>query len=533
MYYYLEVRELLQRKADHEIEQKDYIEIVERMTKEFRLGVQKNVRTQVAANFVSNLRMFSKNYTRTDRAGELYESELYSRIKYEDKQPEFMSQLRINPKKASETEENFDPKVNNWRRKAKVPILVINATTLNTGHNFQFTATWMGEPPSGIDAEVDSNYRLRRMYYEEAPKPYKEVRIGSAVGASACVPGVFEPIPFGGLYRDLSRNKDMFVRLVDGGVHDNQGVASLLDQDCRILLVSDASGQMVSEDNPAGGIAGPLLRTNSIFQSRLREAEFNDLDSRRRSSLLRGLMFLHLKKDLKSPVIDWKDTKDPYAAEDCGTDGRGILTKYGVDRELQLALSGIRTDLDSFSDAEAFALMASAYRMTSYEFPLCIEGLAGPKVALVDWEFNRLFPAMNREDEGAYQRLKRLLEVGAKPAFKIWYLSRTLTVVGISALAVFAAGVLGLLWNFRSSPVITWGWVLGFIVATVAGLVVGKGVLKIVSFRESLQRFAMMIGVSVVGWALANLHLRFFDPWFLSLGELDRVVPKVTKPSGS
>jgi predicted acylesterase/phospholipase RssA len=531
MYYYLEVRELLQRKSDNEITQQDYIDIVESMVEKFRLGVQKNVRTRVAADLRSNLRMISENYTRTDRAGELYESELYSEIKYAKGQPQFMSDLLITPKKASEEEEDFDPKVHNWRRKAKVPILVINATTLNTGHNFQFTATWMGEPPSGIDAEVDSNYRLRRMYYKEAPAQYQEVRIGRAVGASACVPGVFEPIPFQGLYRDLSRNQDVFARLVDGGVHDNQGVASLLDQDCRILLVSDASGQMVSEDHPAGGVAGPLLRTNSIFQSRLREAEFQDLENRRRSSLLRGLMFIHLKKDLKSPIVDWKDTKDPYPAEDYSTEGRGILTKYGVDRELQLALSGIRTDLDSFSDAEAFALMASAYRMTDYEFPLTIHGLAGAE-KLVDWDFNKLLPAMNREDETAYQHLKRLLEVGAKPAFKVWYLSRGLTVAGIAILAVVAAGVLALLWYFRDTAVITWGAVLSFVVLLVAGLVVGKGLLKIVRFRDTLQRLALMVGMGVFGWALANLHLRVFDPMFLERGTLARVFAKSSKPAG-
>ena len=63
-----------------------------------------------------------------------------------------------------------------WRRRAKVPILVLNATTLNTGHNWQFTASWMGEPPAGIDREIDGNYRLRRMYYDEAPRRYQRMQ---------------------------------------------------------------------------------------------------------------------------------------------------------------------------------------------------------------------------------------------------------------------------------------------------------------------------------------------------------------------
>src|SRR4029453_5878113 len=96
------------------------------------------------------------------------------------------------------------PKLHNWRRAAKVPILVLNATTLNTGHNWQFTATWMGEPPAGIDAEIDGNYRLRRMYYREAPAAHRTVRLGHAVAASACVPGIFEPLVLADLYPDIT-----------------------------------------------------------------------------------------------------------------------------------------------------------------------------------------------------------------------------------------------------------------------------------------------------------------------------------------
>jgi len=31
--------------------------------------------------------------------------------------------------------------------------------------------------------------------------------------------------------------------MVDGGAYDNQGIVSLLEQNCTVLLVSDASGQ--------------------------------------------------------------------------------------------------------------------------------------------------------------------------------------------------------------------------------------------------------------------------------------------------
>ena len=44
----------------------------------------------------------------------------------------------------------FRPKLANWRRAAKVPMLILNASTLNTGHTWQFTAAFMGEQPARV-----------------------------------------------------------------------------------------------------------------------------------------------------------------------------------------------------------------------------------------------------------------------------------------------------------------------------------------------------------------------------------------------
>src|SRR5699024_364451 len=120
-------------------------------------------------------------------------------------------------------------------RENKVPVLILNAATLNTGHTWHFTTSYMGEPPAGIDSRIDCNDRYRRMYYKDAPKAHRNVRLGHAVAASACVQGVFEPLALDGLY------KDRVVRLVDGGTCDNQGIGGLLQEDCNVLLVSDGS----------------------------------------------------------------------------------------------------------------------------------------------------------------------------------------------------------------------------------------------------------------------------------------------------
>ena len=249
-YYYLEVQRLLEKKADPQISRQDYIKIVRRLESHFVKGVQSNIRTRVFANPIKNLKMaVSSGYTRTHRAGELYEEEFYSRI--EDGKgdaPRYMHDLIVHPLNGDGTKNGaFRPKFHNWRRAAKVPVLVLNSTSLNTGHLWQFTATWMGEPPGEINLAIDSNERLRRMYYQEAPPKHQKMRLGYAVGSSACVPGIFAPLRLKNLYPDRD------VLLVDGGVHDNQGTSSLLEQGCTVILVSDASGQMDSQAHPSSG----------------------------------------------------------------------------------------------------------------------------------------------------------------------------------------------------------------------------------------------------------------------------------------
>ena len=339
-HFYLKVRHLLQTKTDAEITREDYIQLVREMIDEFVAGVQMNIRTRVAVNPLKNFRIFwSHVYSRTFRAAELYEQHLYARVKDDhDKGERWLNNLTIAPQMKVNgqigNDSSFAPKYQNWRRDAKVPILVLNAATLNTGHTWQFTSTWMGEAPAGIDSEIDGNDRLRRMYYRDAPEQHQKVRLGQAVGASAAVPGVFEPLTMDHLY------PDRIIRLADGGIADNQGVATLLEQDCRIILVSDASGQMESQPASSKGIVGVLLRTNSIFQARIREAEYHDLKGRRRSNLLRGFMFVHLKGDLSVDPVDWIDCLDPYdPREDVQPIWRrDRYTRYGIAKDVQQLL---------------------------------------------------------------------------------------------------------------------------------------------------------------------------------------------------
>jgi predicted acylesterase/phospholipase RssA/MinD-like ATPase involved in chromosome partitioning or flagellar assembly len=548
-HYYLEVRELLQNKPDSEITRQDYIEIVRRLEKDFLAGVQRNLRTRVMAEVVTNLKMiFWPNYSRTERVGELYEREIFSRVeRQESKSPLYLNELRIQP---ADGPSDFSPRSDNWRRAAKVPGLILNATSLNTGHNWQFTASWMGEPPYGINTEIDGNDRLRRMYYHQAPKPHNRIRLGHAVAASACVPGLFEPLALSGLY------PERVVRLVDGGVHDNQGVAGLLGEDCAVLLVSDASGQMGALKNPTSGLLGVPLRSNSILQARVREAEYNELEARRRSSLIRGLMFIHLKKGLEVDPVDWVGCDDPYEADDeAHTAGRrGPVTPYGVRKDVQQSLSAIRTDLDSFSDKEAYALMLSGYRMAGREFTECVKGFPPPPNDRPEWRFLSIEKPMDRARgfEDAHRELMRVLNVGSARAFKVWKLSSLLPVALVLGVIVLLTGILfvyraweslrncllfikGLVWKFIGSAADLVVWLaeaiftavltpLGAVAATaiiIAVLIFGGKIIQLIRRYKPISNIAVSVLMASVGWLGARIHLHLFDKLYLRQGRVE------------
>jgi predicted acylesterase/phospholipase RssA len=517
-HYYLELRKLLQTKADGKIKQQDYIDIVERVVDDFLQGVQTNIRMRVASEPITNIKMLIAGYSRTERVGELYEEKLYARVKDGGGKKRYINDLIIAPQTENGTpDKNFNPKNNNWRREAKVPIIIFNAATLNTGHNWQFTATWMGESPSAINTEVDGNYCLRRMYYHQAPNKYKKVRLGTAVGASACVPGLFEPITLPDLYQ-----QGIAVSLVDGGVQDNQGITGLLEQDCTVVLISDASGQMGTVNTPKNDALRSLLRSNSIFQARIRVAEFQELDARRRSSLLRGLMFLHLKKDLDDMPVDWIGTDEPFDPKDDPRDFKKKSTSYGISKEVQKRLADIRTDLDSFHEAEAYALMLSGYRMAEHEFPRSIKGFPITPETRVKWKFLSIEEPMKESasGSGAQKYLLRLLDVSSGLAFKVWKLSKPLKflawMLGIAALI----GIPYLIWQIRNTYLIKVSTIVWTILAIVASVILGQVLSRIVWWRSTLR----LAGAGLLAALVTKIHLAFFDSRYLKYGRVKKVL---------
>jgi predicted acylesterase/phospholipase RssA len=400
-YYYLKLRRLLQERADEAIEERDYVELVHALAGEFLDGVRQDLRGRLGENVADNWRMLASRYSRTERVAELLHELFYARLAGDPAKRWGMDELAVAP----QGQDGFSLRYENWRRSAKVPVLILNATTLNTGHNWQFSSSWMGEPPAGADLQVDASRRLRRVYYRDAPAGAPT--LDRAVAASACVPALFPPVPFAGIYDGVD------VELVDGGVHDNQGIASLLEQDCNVILVSDASGQILDAERPRRGLFDVVSRSNSVLSSRVRGAQYADLAGRRRAETLRGLMIVHLKKGLPAPPRDWSRCQEPYDVEDDALPlaDRTGRSPYAIDEDVQRALSQLRTDLDAFTDDEAYALMAAGYRMAEHELGGALPELArGQRTAPAQpWPFADMLERIGSDPGG---RLARSLEPG-------------------------------------------------------------------------------------------------------------------------
>jgi hypothetical protein len=115
-----------------------------------------------------------------------------------------MDELRFTPKDHDPKvtgSEQFDTGKHNWMRGNKVPALVLNATTVNTGRGWQFTPTWMGESPWPLNEGADNIERLEWANYN--------TKDGGAAGESGGGVGVrtwdFRTAEAGSIVRNRGR----------------------------------------------------------------------------------------------------------------------------------------------------------------------------------------------------------------------------------------------------------------------------------------------------------------------------------------
>ena len=535
--YYLKVRKLLQQLPDNEIRTHHYLEIVSELEREFYDGVRRNLRTRTFANPIKNGRMYSRAYSRSDRIAELYTKFLFEPLVECDLLPNIpIRRTVIQPAGEAPRFKPFrinDGQTANDGRCNKVPVLLLNATTLNTGHNFRFTATWMGEVPTqGARNEIDQNTRLRRAYYlgDNLPSKYQDLPLGIAVAASTAVPGVFHPLALTDLYEGWTP------QLVDGGVHDNQGIEGLLDAKCTDLIISDACGQMDDVPNPSTRMISVLKRSNTVMMDRVRE-EMYETAAYGQDSRVQPPVYFHLRQDLERPDLTWIGGK----RRDANEQEIGGEISYDVVKSVQLLLSSVRTDLDSFSEVEAQALMADGYLIAKSKMnqdlvervdPSC---QADPQSSTPSWAFLRVEPFLRgRKLDPLFCRQ---LDIAGAIAFKVFkrfpWLCWTARASGVLVAAI-------LLWHVivvDSNDSLKFAQLLceqlttyQELRATVLALL-AYGMLfllpsswrRVTMLRDLPRRLALGVGAATIATAAAWLHILVFDRLFLWQGRVDRL----------
>lgn len=388
--YYLKLKRLLEAKPDGAIQRDDYIRLVAELERHFLRAVQKNLRMRTFSNPWKNLRMAWPNYSRSDAIGELYEKYIYRPLIDIKGRRIYMDDLLITP--AGHEPGTFhpcNPDNGNHARANKVPILIVNATSLNTGHNWYFSATSMGEvPPRNLNfRDIDKKDRYRRVRYDQITTRNPRFSVGDAVAASAGVPGLFPPMAVSNLY------KERRVQLVDGGVFDNQGISGALDVDhtCAEFVVSDASGQSDANDNPDSRLISVLFDSSSILMGRVREEMVNNLEQTRTGHAA----YFHLTRGLFARDIEFNE--QPVSNSPGVKMSAGIISSeqdFAVTQETQRALAHIRTDLDSFTDAEALSLAADGYRMSGTRLKHLPSEYVTAGPVSQDWLFTACLPRL-------------------------------------------------------------------------------------------------------------------------------------------
>lgn len=443
--YYLHVKKLLESKPDTGpgcITSQDYLTVVRNVEAEFLAAVQTNLRLRAFANPWCNMKMVLPWYSRSDRLAELYDRIIYrpawgSGIAA----PIEMRRLRIRPMGSSP---DFHPVKDNDSRMSKVPILVINATSLNTGHNWRFTASRMGEPPiaNALTQDIDGNTVLQQERYDHIVPAQSDFPLGHAVAASASVPGILPPLAVSDLYRDWR------VQLVDGGVFDNQGISALLDSryPCTHVAISDASSELRDANEADGRTVSVIMRTLDVLMERVREEMLQDLI---RNLGPANVMFVHLGRGLGVNEVAPMAGADAIATIPVSRPGSVSLPTLSIRDDVQRRISRIRTDLDSFCDMEAKALSADGYLLTRDGLTNLARSFMGSSIepAAAPWGFSVAIPQMEAPGEilltaldAAAHRFGKPFRLGVTPGLAA-------AVAGcIAGVAVIYAPILWLLW---------------------------------------------------------------------------------------
>ena len=132
-FYYLKVKQLLEgSRADGLQPSADaFRQLVRELEVEFLPAMQRNLRILAFADRLDNARMLASDYSSSQRLAKLFDTCFFAPA--EGAGRTLLKDLPIRPRAGASAD-------------AVTPVLLLNATALNTGHQFQMTGSFVGEP---------------------------------------------------------------------------------------------------------------------------------------------------------------------------------------------------------------------------------------------------------------------------------------------------------------------------------------------------------------------------------------------------
>lgn len=546
-YYYMKLKELYEgRRTDlitkcGGVNRQCYIALIQEIEREFLDGVRENLRVRTFENATSNARIWlSDVYSRSDRMADLYDEYFYRRFVTRPGQKDVMLQdLRIVPSIFNDSNlsknrvvvDDYDRSVDAYNVSAehKIPVLTINATSLNTGNSWHFTGSLVGEamPIYGRDLNVvlkfinlDGTYPAQAgasgsSFARPLDNPVresnrqaklKEIGLSHAVAASACVPGVFKPFPIHDLYRN-SQDEEIVNQLIDGGVFDNQGIDTVERAKCDFIICSDGSGQLEDELDPPARALPVISRVNSVLMTRVREQTLKDFKGSPKKAVL------HLRQVCRGDLHG-----DPAFPPIPGPAYRSDPKKKDG---LVYRLSNLRTDLDSFSDIEACSLMYQGYHLACERFQ------THEPAPRSDWLFLNVAPLIRTDPSRLLQHFSIGTQLWFKPFAFYPCLKYVVFAILIAVVLALLLSISGLRLAWIIAPVIVCAFTYGALLLTkkyfshVPAVATGLQFLSDYRRRGDTWLFRLFEwGPGLLVARLTELSLNRINPWFLRIGAI-------------
>ena len=231
------------------------------------------------------------------------------------------------------------------------PHFIFNTTSLSDGAPFYITDSYIGLTRANA---------LRWTFPQPQKHPSVDISLADAVAASACVPGLFDPIKIGDHV------------LGDGGIFDNIGLTVFIPPlgspggnaiSVDVLIISDASRKALPDEKPISPI--PFWKTYRAIE-RAFEITFDSV------------------RQHQYKILDYKKLRSKF---EFAVFGLSANSSSGNLNCLYSFIPKMRTDLDSFSDLEIRLLMFYGYTMVNQRIQQwCPTLIPKPPPRLKDWD---------------------------------------------------------------------------------------------------------------------------------------------------